>query len=354
MSYKIINNELALKQYISLLPELKTNEVYYFCLMARNKYSDKLDIKDSLVLARNFAKNKSDIFNKILKMEVPDGVYDYEGQPIPNEMMVLYIKPNPRDLILTNLYTQKELVNEQIKLYRDNQYKTIDPNKLTLNSMQEAYGTKHILDIDFDVKNEKNFTLIFLLELIISHKLLPFVRSIIKTRGGYHVQFDTDSMTETMRKRWVGELLKENKGNEDLKIEIVNDCFLPLTGTTHGGFTPQMMYYSNKGLVLATSLFWSNFSNTKVLDPDGWDRKNYDWSYNHQLISYLVYLNRTFMSTVKMDKIPMSEKIISILGEIGKLNTIKSFFGREDFIKDLQNPTNQNIFNDYISFLKSK
>lgn len=35
----------------------------------------------------------------------------------------------------------------------------------------------------------------------------------------------------------------------------------------------------------------------KVLDPDGWDRKNYDYSWNEELITLEEYKNRCNRST---------------------------------------------------------
>lgn len=40
-----------------------------------------------------------------------------------------------------------------------------------------------------------------------------------------------------------------------------------------------------------------NFKVGKVLDPDGWDRKNYDYSWNEELITLEEYKNRCNRST---------------------------------------------------------
>ena len=37
----------------------------------------------------------------------------------------------------------------------------------------------------------------------------------------------------------------------------------------------------------------------KVIDPDGWDRKNYDYSWNEELISEKEYHERVAKSTVR-------------------------------------------------------
>jgi hypothetical protein len=37
----------------------------------------------------------------------------------------------------------------------------------------------------------------------------------------------------------------------------------------------------------------------KILDPDGWDRKNYDFSFNQELITFEEFMNRVSSSTVE-------------------------------------------------------
>jgi len=37
-----------------------------------------------------------------------------------------------------------------------------------------------------------------------------------------------------------------------------------------------------------------------VLDPDGWDRKNYEYSFNQELISKEEFKKRFYMSTVML------------------------------------------------------
>lgn len=49
---------------------------------------------------------------------------------------------------------------------------------------------------------------------------------------------------------------------------------------------------------LKTSLDWYKKHDTVViLDPDGWDRKNYDYSFNEEKITEEEFLRRRSMST---------------------------------------------------------
>lgn len=50
---------------------------------------------------------------------------------------------------------------------------------------------------------------------------------------------------------------------------------------------------------LRTSAEWQKiYPNSIVFDPDGWDRTNYDYSWNIEKISLEEYQNRLRMSTV--------------------------------------------------------
>lgn len=51
---------------------------------------------------------------------------------------------------------------------------------------------------------------------------------------------------------------------------------------------------------LKTSEEWNKKHNVVILDPDGWDRKNYDYSFNIQRITEEEFLRRLSLSTQKL------------------------------------------------------
>lgn len=54
-----------------------------------------------------------------------------------------------------------------------------------------------------------------------------------------------------------------------------------------------------------TSERWQDlYPNPRVLDPDGWDRTNYDYSWGEELISYKEYQRRISLSTCMNYKEP--------------------------------------------------
>lgn len=50
--------------------------------------------------------------------------------------------------------------------------------------------------------------------------------------------------------------------------------------------------------MLKTSNDWQkDYPSIIILDPDGWDRQNYDFSFNEELVSQAEFLERLSMST---------------------------------------------------------
>lgn len=50
-----------------------------------------------------------------------------------------------------------------------------------------------------------------------------------------------------------------------------------------------------------TSAEWGKESDYKVLDPDGWDRANYDYSFNKELVTKVEFERRLFRSTITLN-----------------------------------------------------
>jgi len=48
-----------------------------------------------------------------------------------------------------------------------------------------------------------------------------------------------------------------------------------------------------------TSLEWMKEINCEILDPDGWDRTNYDYSFNEEKITRKEFNRRLALSTIQ-------------------------------------------------------
>ena len=54
-----------------------------------------------------------------------------------------------------------------------------------------------------------------------------------------------------------------------------------------------------KSEIKKTSAEWIKEVGYEVLDPDGWDRTNYDYSFNKEKITMDEFQKRLFLSTVR-------------------------------------------------------
>lgn len=61
-----------------------------------------------------------------------------------------------------------------------------------------------------------------------------------------------------------------------------------------------------------TSADWCQHFECVVIDPDGWDRRNYDYSFYEELITEYEFLTRVIVSMVKF-----SDKLIEALNNGG-------------------------------------
>ncbi|MDD3412580.1 MAG: hypothetical protein PHY47_01135 [Lachnospiraceae bacterium] len=68
--------------------------------------------------------------------------------------------------------------------------------------------------------------------------------------------------------------------------------------------------------MLKTSKEWSDIILTKddlILDPDGWDRKNFHYSYEIELINLEEYKRRLSMSTMMCNMIDLFKRMNNVL-----------------------------------------
>lgn len=61
---------------------------------------------------------------------------------------------------------------------------------------------------------------------------------------------------------------------------------------------PEEWSFEEEGFELKTSEVWAKERGDTILDPDGWDRKDFDFSFHVELISLDEYERRVSLSTV--------------------------------------------------------
>lgn len=222
MNYKIITDEVKLKEFINWLPELKKDECYYIALFCRKKYTDKLK-SDKLQLKRVTAK-KENIFSKIKQMECEIGSYSDKGSPIPEEAMCLYITPNPRSYEKAAKNLAKKLIDLCF-----NEYNGYNPQAEAMNLIQTACSRTVFMDFDFDhttideMKNE------------IFNIINPDCVTFVETHGGFHALIEVKKVKPEYFKTYYNNICK--LPNADKR----GDGLLPVPGTYQGGFTPKLV-----------------------------------------------------------------------------------------------------------------
>lgn len=208
--YKIIADEKELKWYYeNILHPLENNEVYFVSLSARNKYLTAKERED-LQLGRTemFARkiisiDKWEVFLRSIKsFEINEGGYTTKNNSnIPEKSMVCYFNINPSCSIKAYNMFNKTMNDYMFELAycsihdraKENILKRINKQRtLLMNCYQKSRGTKHWLDLDFDVPEYFNAPKLmkdFLNALKIEYYW-------VETKSGYHLLIDIDSLSK--------------------------------------------------------------------------------------------------------------------------------------------------------------
>lgn len=225
MNYKIIHDPIELQRFIDWLPDLKDNEIFYGCLFARKKYCPDLVHSSDKTQLKRFTFKKINFIEKIKQLECAVGSYSLKDRPVPQEALVLYANPNPRDQRKATFASIKELVN----LIERNAC-NYNLQQEVMSNIQRSKGTGYFVDFDFDLEDKSKIPeIISQIKLVINQEALTFV----ETRGGIHCLVQPSKVTTG--KKWYPEMKK--LGN----IDRTGDQLLPVPGCIQGGFSPKFI-----------------------------------------------------------------------------------------------------------------
>lgn len=221
MNYQIILDEEKFRHFIDWLPDLEDNERFYCSLFARKKYAQELIKSNDKAQLRRFLSTKERLYDKVKQLEVPLGAYRLGDREAPQESLVLYINPNPRNLIRAS-YDGIIKLTEMLKYQNQN----FNPHAEIMSCIQRSQSRKLYLDFDIDDPD-------FDLRQLEGRINLDAV-DVLRTRGGYHVLVRLDRVEECYQKTFYRALT-------ELEVDQTGDQLLPVAGCAQGGFMPRFV-----------------------------------------------------------------------------------------------------------------
>lgn len=224
MNYQIINDEAKLDEFLAMLPDTSESEVYYACLFARHKYAKEFpNTRDSGQLSR-FAARKSDLKEKIKRLESPVGSYSRDGIVAPQHALALYIGLNPRSLHRANRNLLIELATRIADGNLD-----FNPISLATTELHRATDRKFFVDFDYDDADPAEY-------LPKIQAVLPAdAFNILLTRGGFHLIVHLEK-ARNIKTNWHQAFASLPKCD----VKGANNL-TPVPGCTQGGFTPYFL-----------------------------------------------------------------------------------------------------------------
>lgn len=192
MNYSIIKDKDKFREFIEWLPDTPEGMTFYCALFARKKYcADVKYIKTDKAQCARILSKKSDLFNKVRRLECPLGSYEVKGTVIPQEALALYISVNPRDMKLASK-------NSLIKLAQlvTQEYNGFNPVAEVMSEVHRARGKKLYYDIDFD--NVDFETTRDTIKNFLNEDCLTF----IKTKNGFHCLIELKKINPQFNKTW--------------------------------------------------------------------------------------------------------------------------------------------------------
>lgn len=222
MNYKIITDEIKLREFIDWLPELKDGETYYYCLFSRNKYDNTGILKADNQQLKRGTSSKEYLFEKIKQLEVEVGSYYQKHVPVPQETLALYITPNPRSFV--------KAAKESLKKFAElvtSDYNGYNPYQEVLSQIQKSASRKVYYDFDFDN------TTINEMKSLINGKINDDCLTYVQTRGGFHLLVEVEKIDKgKFGKTWYNNITSLPN------CDVRGDNLLPVPGCTQGMFTP--------------------------------------------------------------------------------------------------------------------
>lgn len=219
MNYRIIEDEEALSKFINWLPNLTDNETFYLSLFARKKYFSQLIKSNDKTQLKRITSNKERMIEKIRQLEVKVGSYKLKETVAPQESLVLYIHPNPRNMQKATF----RLMRKCTDLIESNAI-GFNLQAESLSAIQKSKSKSHFVDFDIDDKD---------IDLSPMKNILPKnAYEILETRGGFHILVKAQIAPKT---KWHQQIMTT------FNVDVSGDQMIPVPGCVQGGFVPRFI-----------------------------------------------------------------------------------------------------------------
>lgn len=237
-NYKLIHDEDQLKKFINWLPDLKENETFYYCLFARKKYCPEIIKSNDRTQLKRGTTNKERLINKIKQLELPLGTLELRDVKVPQQSLVLYLMPNPRDVRKASHMASMKL---QKMVFED--AKNYNPITEVTSCIQKSKSYTYVVDFDIDTKDiDLNLIKNYFNKKIsdtgsFSTNLSKFtndILTIIETKGGYHILVKPN-LASRVSKTWHQDI------SAMYPCDQAGDQLVPVPGTYQGGFIPKII-----------------------------------------------------------------------------------------------------------------
>jgi hypothetical protein len=221
-TYQIITNPDALREFIAWLPDCLENEQYYCCLFMRKKYCKDVPwIKSDKGQLKRFTSKKEFLYDKIAQLECKVGAFTFDGNPVPQESLALYISPNPRDLWKATVRS----IGQLAKVLECNG-RNSNPHAEVMSEIQKNAGTRKYVMFDIDDKEQK------LVDQVV--EITEGYCDITETRGGYHIFVHKSKIPLITEKMWYNKIAAFS--------DVTGDAMTCPAGTYQGGHTVKFIH----------------------------------------------------------------------------------------------------------------
>ena len=225
MKYEVVASPAEVKRFVDWLPAEKEDEVYYVCLLSRGKYatipSRGVNSKSDEAVLSRFLTSKDDLLEKLLKLEIDEGLYRRRGCEVHQETLVTYITVNPRNMKKGSIDLVRTLVDAVVEK------RHLNPVEAALSAVHKAMGTQHFVDFDFDGTASRPSD--------VARYVNPEALAVVLTRGGFHALVTPRLVHPDFKKTWYKNISSLSG------MDNCSDKMLPIPGTWQGGKMPRFL-----------------------------------------------------------------------------------------------------------------